>query len=108
MNKFILSHPRKRSCEDEEFEVDNPALFKSCEKTDSLLNIIQSTIENISNDKSQNYLLDSKYFKIVTVNGPKLLVSCQNCHKQITAHSNFTGNLLSHYKVSYLTTKYFI
>lgn len=52
-------------------------------------------------DETQNYLLDGKYYKIVSVNELKMVVSCQQCSKTIIAHSNSMGNLLSHYKVSY-------
>jgi len=56
--------------------------------------------ETESNYKIENYLLDGKYYKIISVDGTKISATCLLCSKKIIAYSNSTGNLLSHYKVS--------
>ncbi|KAE9533460.1 hypothetical protein AGLY_009098, partial [Aphis glycines] len=53
--------------------------------------------------KIQNYLLDGKYYKILSVEGAKISAACQLCSKKIISYSNSTGNLLSHYKLVHST-----
>jgi len=79
LNKFIC---RKRNHEDSDDD-KNVFVPKSSVESDS------PTTDN----EMRNYLLDGKYFKINSVNGTRMNVTCQNCSKQIIAYSNSTGNL---------------
>lgn len=60
----------------------------------------KSSENEIESFKIQNYLLDGKYYKMLSVEGTKISAVCQLCTKKIIAYSNSTGNLLSHLKVS--------
>lgn len=103
MDKFISSHPRgKRTHEDNDNHDD--IADDSLGDPGPSKRIVPETPgsnEKTVIDLTQNYLLDGKYYKIVSVNELKMVVSCQQCSKTIFAHSNSTGNLLSHYKVSF-------
>ena len=46
------------------------------------------------------YLFD-EFFKLVLTDGEKLIASCMNCHKNISASTKSSGNLLSHIKVGF-------
>jgi len=46
------------------------------------------------------YLFD-EFFKLVSTDGEKLIASCINCPKNISASTRSSGNLLSHIKVSF-------
>ncbi|XP_025202226.1 uncharacterized protein LOC112599519 [Melanaphis sacchari] len=96
MDKFISSCPRGKRTYEDDFDADDPILGHP---GPSQLETPRSTTNKTTIiDGTQNYLLDGKYYKIVSVNESKMVVSCQQCSKQIIAHSNSTGNLLSHYK----------
>lgn len=90
MDQYLSNSSRKRIRENknDEFEVDNVAGPSSSCETDSNYN------------KMQNYLLDGKFYKIISVEGSKMSVSCQTCSKKIIPYSNSSRNLLSQYKVS--------
>jgi len=101
MDKFISSHPRsKRTYEDNLDDVLDNSLGDPGPSKRIVPETPGSNKKTII-DETQNYLLDGKYYKIVSVNELKMVVSCQQCLKTIIAHSNSTGNLLSHYKVSF-------
>lgn len=101
MDKFVncVSRPRRKRIhsdenEDDEDLIDDQGLDCPVEPEPSPVST------NVPIVSAQNYLLDGKYYKIISINGSKMIVSCQNCSKTINAHSTSTGNLLSHYKVS--------
>lgn len=54
---------------------------------------------SITNTKFK-YLFD-EFFKLKSTDGEKIIASCMNCHKNISASSKSSGNLLSHIKVSF-------
>lgn len=89
MDKYL--NKRKHDNTIDECEIDNG---------DNVAGPSQSSKMESAENKIQNYLLDGKYYKIVSVEGTKISASCQLCSKKIIAYNNSTGNLLSHYKVS--------
>lgn len=103
MDKFITAYPRgKRSHEDSEDDFDFKADDLGHGHSGPSKVIIVSDPKTSTIDETKNYLLDGKYYKIVSrINESKMVVSCQQCSKQIIAHSNSIENLLSHYKVSF-------
>jgi len=101
MDKIISSYPRgKRTYEENLDDVEDDSLGDPGPSKRIVLETLGSNEKTII-DETQNYLLDGKYYKIVSVNELKMVVSCQKCSKTIIAHPNSTGNLLSHYMVSF-------
>lgn len=54
----------------------------------------------LQNSPKFNYLFD-EFYKLISINGEKLIASCVNCHKNISGSTKSSGNLLSHIKVSF-------
>lgn len=102
--QFISIYPHKRRQEDE--ITSDPCLGRPGPSKEIVPETPKSTINEKTIDETQNYLLDGKFYNIVSVNKLKMIVSCQQYSKQIIAHSNSTGNLLRHYKVSFNNYKF--
>lgn len=60
-----------------------------------------SSTENVQQNLKFQYLFD-EFYKLVSINSDKIIASCVNCHKNISASTKSSGNLLSHIKVSFL------
>lgn len=60
-----------------------------------------SSTENVPHHSKFQYLF-VEFYKLVSINGDKIIASCGNCHKNISASTKSSGNLLSHIKVSFL------
>lgn len=90
MDKYL----NKRKHEDN--TIDESEIYNG----DNVAGPFQSSEMESTENKVQNYLLDGKYYKIISVEGTKIFATCQLCSKKIIAYNNSTGNLLSHYKVS--------
>lgn len=60
-----------------------------------------SSTENVQQNLKFQYLF-IEFYKVVSINADKIIASCVNCHKNISASTKSSGNLLSHIKVSFL------
>jgi len=85
---------------------DNTVNESEIDDGDNVAGPSQSSEMESTENKIQNYLLDGKYYKIISVEGTKISAICQLCSKRIIAYNNSTGNLLSHYKVSFICHTY--
>jgi hypothetical protein len=91
MDKFI-SRKKKRIHEDDSNISDTTDIPRLGQPRPSKKMVTETagctitTKENTIIDETQNYLLDGKFYKIVSVKESKMVVSCQHNQKQTVTH----------------------
>jgi len=89
MKRFVqvLSGPSKILKTDDSRHTQSTETTETTESTNNLINT------------SKFKYLFNEFYKILSLEGNKLSLSCQNCSKIVNGSINSSGNFLSHYKV---------